>query len=141
VIAMVGNGDDLVPPSTCPNCGEELHPDQAVCANCGYIKPSSSATVPASGGIFGGASIGCGGAIVATIVCMVVYSYAFPDFMPQAVVLLLELVLAVGCFLLFRRLSAGNPQAREALIAYVIVFIVFGGGLAACFGMFNNLRP
>lgn len=143
VTAMVGNGDDLVPPSTCPNCGEELHPDQAVCANCGYIKPSSRASIPASTGIsgVGGAFIGCGGAFVAIFLCIILYGFSIGRLWPNAAVLLVEAVLAIGCFLGFRAVIAGNRHAREALIAFVVVFVVIGGGLAACFGMFTNLRP
>ena len=143
-----GNGDDLIPPPVCPNCGNELHLDQTVCANCGYIRPSSRTVVPASSGIggTGSALIGCGGAFTAVIICMVAYGYmtangfVFQSSMSSAVVLLLEAALAVGCFLAFRTLMARSPHAREALIAFVIVFVVIGGGLASCVGMFNNFN-
>jgi hypothetical protein len=142
VIAMVGADDEQVPPSTCPNCGNELHPDQSVCRNCGYIRPSSGTAVPASTGIKGGggAWIGCGGAFVAIIICMVLYGVALPVYMPSASILWIEAVLAIGCFFAFRALISRNPHAREALIAFVIVFIIVGGGLASCVGMFNNFN-
>ena len=140
-----GNGDDLIPPPVCPNCGNEFHLDQTVCANCGYIRPSSGSVVPASSGVggTGGALIGCGGAIVAVIICIGVYSLTFANFMPYGfpLALLVEVLLAVVCFLGFRKIIAQNPHAREALIAFVIVFIVVGGGFGACIGMFNNPGP
>jgi hypothetical protein len=52
----------------------------------------------------------------------------------------IEAVLAVLCFIAFRALIGRNPHAREALIAFVIVFIVVGGGLGACVGMFSNFN-
>jgi hypothetical protein len=139
---MVGDGGELVPPSTCPNCGAELHLDQTVCRNCGFIKPTSGPVIPASSGIggTGGAMIGCGGAFVAIILCIILYGFSTGSLWPNAAVLLVEAVLAIGCFLGFRAVIAGNPHAREALIAFVIVFIVVGGGLGACVGMFNNFN-
>jgi hypothetical protein len=146
---MVGDGgDDLIPPPVCPNCGIELHLDQNVCRNCGYIRPTSGPVIPASTGIggTGSALIGCGGAFVAVIICMVAYGdmvanhFVFSSSMSSAVVLLIETVLAVGCFFAFRALMTRNPHTREALIAFVIVFVVLGGGLASCVGMFNNFN-
>jgi hypothetical protein len=49
-------------------------------------------------------------------------------------------MLAIGCFLAFRALMAQNRHARESLIAFVIVFVVLGGGLGACVGMFSNFN-
>jgi hypothetical protein len=143
VMSMIGgNGDDLIPPPVCPNCGDELHLDQTVCANCGYIRPSSGSVVPASSGVggTGGALIGCGGAFVAVLICMIVYGFSFSTRMPAAVILLIEAMLAIGCFLAFRALMAQNRYARESLIAFVIVFVVLGGGLGACVGMFSNFN-
>jgi hypothetical protein len=140
VIAMVGDGgDDLLPPPVCPNCGNELHLDQSVCANCGYIRPSSGMVVPASSGIggTGGALIGCGGAIVAVVLCVTLYGFLSSFLRPQALFLFIEAILAVGLFLAFRKIIARNRHAREALIAFAIVFIVLGGAFAACTRMFN----
>jgi hypothetical protein len=136
---MIGAGDEVLPPSTCPNCKSELPPDQSVCRNCGYIRPFSGTAVPASTGIKGGggAWMGCAGALVAIILCVVLYWVALPSYMPSAPILPIEAALAVAIFLGFRALMARNPHAREALIAFVIVFVILGGGLAACAGMFQ----
>jgi hypothetical protein len=71
---------------------------------------------------------------------MIVYGFSFSTRMPAAVILLIEAMLAIGCFLAFRALMAQNRHARESLIAFVIVFVVLGGGLGACVGMFSNFN-
>jgi len=162
---MIGDGDVLVPPEKCPNCGSELHPDQDVCPQCGHMRAlpeiaepklsvpseieSISQTQPKGedlvgrrsvGSSIGAAAIGCGGAFVAAIACMIGF-LLFGGRQPAAVIVFsLESVLAVLLFLGFRAIIGRNPHARPALYAFVIVFVLLFGGLLSCIASLYNVR-
>lgn len=155
---MIGDGDELVPPEKCPNCGSELHPDRDVCPQCGHMRavPEAGAStvgvppvvappigMPATttaGSKVGAAAIGCGAAFVAAIACGIGLVYVLQWQLGPAIVFTLQAVIAVLCFLGFRAILGRNPNARPALYAFVIVFVVLFGGFMACIYSFNNFR-
>jgi hypothetical protein len=163
--SMIGDGDELVPPEKCPNCGSELHADQEVCPQCGHMRalptsaapsklgfvetPSTSEYQPKAGGLVGhrsaggnvgAAFLGCGSAFLAAILCMIGFALLQSEQSPAAIVFSLEAVLAVLLFLGFRAIIGRNRDARPALYAFVIVFVVLFGGLVSCIASLYNVR-
>ena len=162
---MIGDGEDLVPPEKCPNCGSELHADQDICPQCGHMRALPSSAVPSNsgpietprtseyqpkageligrrsaGGNVGAVAIGCGAAFVAAIACGIGFVFLIQLQPGPAIALTLPLVIAVLCFLGFRSIMGRNPNARPALYAFAIVFVVLYGGFTACVYSLTNFR-
>jgi hypothetical protein len=124
------------PEHKCPNCGAELHASQDLCQQCGYMRP----TVSSAGASGGAAAIGCGAGLVASAVSVSAILGSMNTNAPAPVLYIIGTLLAVVCFIAFRAIIARNVHARAALVAFIIVFVVFYGGFLACVASVSNLR-
>jgi len=124
------------PEHKCPNCGAELQATQDLCQQCGYMQP----TVSSAGASAGATAIGCGAGIVASIVSVAAMIGTISTNAPAPVLIIVGLLLAVVCFIAFRAIIARNAHARGALVAFIIVFVIFYGGFFACVASFSNFR-